>query len=191
MLTELEIVNDMLAATGTAAVSSAHTAHPAYRKAHNKLTKESRVFQGRGWWFNRTVRTLTPNVAGEVVLPSDTLHADPVDPALNYVVRDGKLYDIRNGTKVIGAPVAVEIIEEVPIGDMPPTAQAYLQALAVYMFYLDENGGEPKLTSYLRIVMDTRAAIMRDDLQNKDVNFFKGASYQTFARPQAMRRLLR
>ncbi|SEN67969.1 hypothetical protein SAMN05216227_102045 [Pseudorhodobacter antarcticus] len=191
MLTELEIVNDMLAATGTAAVSTANTSHPAYKKAYNKLVKEARVMQGKGWWFNRSVRMYRPNVAGEVILPSTTLNADPTNTNLKYVVRGGKLYSMSSGSHVIGHEVEVDVIEFVPIADMPPTAQAYLQAHAVYMFYLDENGGEPKLSSYLRLVQDSRAAIMRDQLQNSDVNFFKGASYKSFARPQTMRRLLK
>lgn len=182
MLTNLVIINDMLAATGTAPVADANTAHPAYRKAHNKLTKEDMLFQARGWWFNRAQRTLKPDITGQVILPSNTLSADPVDTSKNYVIRGGKLYDMTEGTATIGVDVEVEITERVSIGDLPPEAQLYLQAAAVYTFYLDENGGEPKLSSYARARAVAWAALMQAQLTNSDVNFFNGASFAPFRR---------
>lgn len=189
MLTKLEIINDMLASTGTAPVSAASTRHPAYLKALNKLEKVSRVMQGRGYWFNKSVRTLNPNTAGEIILPSTTLHADPVDTRITYTIRGGKLYDLANGTSVIGAPVKIVFIEQLDVEDMPPAAQNALQAHAVYTYFVDADGKDPKLSEYRNTAGQAAATLRGEQLRHSDVNFFNGSTWRQHVRPGSVRRL--
>lgn len=183
MLTQLEIINDMLASTGTAPVSSASTRHPSYLKAQAKLDKANRRFQGKGYWFNRSTRTMRQSTAGEVILPGNTLSADPTDTTLNYVMRSGKLYDMTLGTYAINTDVEVDIVEDVNISDLPPTAANLLQAMAVLMYYVDEDGGEPKLSTYKQDYAQAAADFKQEDLKHLDINVFNGSSFARWRRP--------
>lgn len=187
MLTRLEIINDMLAATGTAALAEASTSHPLYKKADLKLEKINRLLQGPGYWFNKATRTLQPDVNGEVILPSNILSADPVDTTITVVVRGYRLYDADNATFALNKAVEVDIVENVAITDLPPTAQALLQAWAVYAFYLDEDGSGQKLTEYRGAVADARVTFRGENLKHQDVNFFRSRSFAGWARPGARR----
>jgi hypothetical protein len=191
MLTKLEIINDMLASVGTAALSSSNTMHPSYSKANLKLAKESRLMQGLGWWFNKFTRTARPNAKGEIVLPANALHADPLDTSTGYVVRGGKLFDPATFSFSIGTDVVLRYVENVAIEDLPPTAAAYLQARAVYAFYVDSNGGDPKLGEYRTAMVSAWGFVRQEDLRNKDLNIFDGQSMQQFRRVPGAYRLPR
>lgn len=176
MLTTLDIINTMLASTGTAPLTSNDTNHPAYKKALNKLNAVSRTVQTKGWWFNKSVITFKRNTSGEIVLPSYTLHADPYDTGTNLVIRDGKLFDLSTRSHVLDEDVKVRFVELVALEDMPSAANEYIKARAVYEYYLDAGGTNPKLTEYKDMRNDAWVAFKAEHLRNADVNFFDGAS---------------
>lgn len=177
MLTTLDIINDMIGSTGTAPLTSNDVNHPLYRKALAKLNLLNKSLQKRGWWYNRTPRTFTPNVSGEIILPSTCLSADPVDTDSNLVQRDGKLYDPAVASYDIGQDVEVMFVEEWPIEDMPSEPQDYLRCLAVYEFYLDEEGDGLKLSKYEQKRDTAWYALNQAELKHSDVNFFKGRAF--------------
>lgn len=182
MLTRLQIINEMVVSTGTAPLTANDVRHPLYIKANNKLEVVSDAIQSTGWWFNTSVRTLTPNVSGEIILPTTALHVDPVSTASKYILRGGKLYDNGNATYVIGTAVKVKFVDRWPIEELPPHAAAYIKARAVYEFYRDEDGNEPKLSNY-RAERDTAwVALKGEHLKSADINFFDGASAAQMAR---------
>lgn len=189
MLTTLDIINNMLAATGTAPVASSSTQHPSYLKADAALRIVNTDIQGRGHWFNTAKRTLRPAVNGEVVLPSNTLSVDPVDTSVEYVMRDGKLYDQANATYNIGKEVEVHHVTLVRVEDLPTTAQQLIRCTAVHDYYLDADGGEPKLSSYGRAVAIAEARFKVESLKHADVNVFDSPSFTAFRRPNRRRRL--
>ena len=189
MLTKLDIINAMLASTGTAPLTSNDTQHPFFIKASNKLAIINTEIQSKGWWFNRAIRTLNPDVSGHIVLPSNTLSADPVDRSKQYVIRGNKLYDLPNATNFIGAPVKVWFVDLVEIADLPPSAAEYLKAAAVASFYLDEDGNALKVNEYNRAVAAAFVGFKGENLKNADVNWFDGVSYAQQARGAGRRRL--
>ncbi len=189
MLTELDIINAMLASTGTAPLTSNDTNHPLYKKALNKLTSVSRVIQGQGWWFNDVERTLTVDVSGEVIIPSTALHIDVVNTSRKLTVRGGKVYDLEAGNYSIGEDVKVAYVDLVPIADLPPTAWDYVSARAVYEFYRDEDGNQPKLGEYKASRDEAWVLFKQEHLKNADVNFFNGTSFQQMSRGVRTRRL--
>lgn len=182
MLTRLQIINEMVVSTGTAPLTSNDVLHPLYIKANNKLEVVNEAAQGTGWWFNTSKRTLNPNVGGEIPLPSTTLHCDPVDTSSKLIMRGNRMYDNQNATFVIGKAVQVKFIDKWPIEELPPAAGAYIKARAVYEFYRDEDGNEPKLSNY-RAERDTAWVVMKGEhLKNADLNFFDGVSAAQMAR---------
>lgn len=178
MLTELDIINDMLASTGTAPLTSNDYRHPAYKKANQKLERVMLKVQAKGWWFNKSKRTFKINSDGEIILPSNTLHADPVRKSDNYIVRRGKLFQPDLRSFVFDGDVQVWFVENLSIDDMPPTAAEYIRAKAVYDYYLDAGGTEPKLSKYENAKMEAWVDFKDEHLKNADLNFFDGTSQQ-------------
>jgi len=182
MLTKLDIINQMLAATGTAPLTTNDTTHPFYIKAESKLNIVTRTVQAQGWWFNRAKRTLNPDIAGEVILPSTTLSVDPVDTSSTFTQRGGKLYDPEDATFIIGVAVKVILIDEVEISDLPYEAADYIRGRAVYEFFRDEDGGGTKLRDY-RDERDTAwIALKGANLRFSDLNVFNGTSFMQMQR---------
>lgn len=189
MLTTLDIINQMLASTGTAPLTTNDTYHPAYKKAMNKLQTVSTSVQSMGWWFNASVRTLRQNVSGEVILPNNTLHADPTDDTSVLVRRGKKLYNPVTATYVIGADTKVNFIEQWEIDELPPVASEYIRARAVYEYYRDEDGVQPKLSEY-KEERNTAWVQMKDEhLKNKDLSWFTGMGHKQLRRGYRMSRL--
>ena len=182
MLTTLDIINAMLASTGTRPLTSNDTRHPAYTKALNKLEHTSREVQKRGWWFNASRRVMRPNTSGEVILPGRTLHADPVDRTSGIVIRGRKLYDLPNATYNIGTEIAVRYVELLPIEELPAPAADYIKSRAVYDYFLDEDGAAGKLGEY-KAARDMAWVEFKDEhLKNADINYFDGTSAQALRR---------
>ena len=189
MITRLQIINEMVVSTGTAPLTSSDVLHPLYIKANNKLEVVNETIQGKGWWFNTSQRTMNPIVDGEIILPGNTLHADPVSRASNLSMRGSKLYDMKNATYIIGKAVKVNFIEKLALEELPPLAANYLRAQSVYEFYSDEDGNEPKMSRYDKARMEAWVAFKGEHLKNADVNFFAGTSAAQMSRGAARRGL--
>ena len=172
--TKLSVINSMLATIGMDALTADDTQHPSYRKALAVFDNINVEWQGKGWWFNTTTPTLTPTGAGELVYAIDTLHVDPILTDRNYVMRGLKLYDMDNETFVISQSTEVWMIKLKDFSDLPPVAAAYLRAMARQEFFLDEDGGEPKLGRYERAAALAWNFFQVEHLKNADVNMFKG-----------------
>lgn len=181
MLTQLDIINDMLAATGTAPLTASDDQHPMYIKANSKLQRVSTAVQNLGLWFNTTYPTLLPNGVGEVVVPNGTLSCDPID-GTNYTPRRGKMYDLMNRTYVLNKPIKCKLVSELAYEDMPQTALDYLREKARLEFYTDEDGTEPKLSVYTRNMQLGWTLLWREHLKNRDINYFSGNNMNRFYR---------
>lgn len=182
MLTRLDIINSMLASKGTAPIATGYENHPNYVEANAVLSLISNEVQGRGFWFNSGTRTLQCDVDGRVVVPDTYLHADPLDTTLGYAIRGRYLYNAKDGTDVIGTSVAVSAIEELAVEDLPSKAAAAIRAMSVYAYFLDKKGEEPKLSEYRNLALLAESRLKGEDLKNRDLNFFNGASARAMAR---------
>ena len=174
MLTELEILNSMLAASGTAPVTSPDSTHPTYIKAKAKLNEVMTSVQKLGLWFNTSVRTLSANAAGEVVLPGDCINCDSTDINRNYVKRGSRVFDMNNHSFTIGESVELKLVYRLPLEDIPESARDFIKDKAKYEFYLDEDGTEPKLSRYAQSAQISWIECYREHLRCRDTNYFKG-----------------
>ena len=132
-MTELEAINDMLsliAETPLASLDEVDSVADA-QIARQLLSRESRAVQESGWsWNTETNYTLNPDNDGNIQLPSNTLDVDPVDQSVDYVARQGKLWDRTNQTFTITEAVLVNIKLLYAFDDLPPTARRYISLLA-------------------------------------------------------------
>jgi len=125
--TELEAVNEILAAIGEAPVGTLQGALPIDAStALSRLRSRSRGLQSTGWSFNTDLAyTLSADNDGRVPLPRNALNVDPCDD-LDLVVRGQYIYDRKNHTFVIDDDVDVDIVRFLPWEDLPEYARQFL-----------------------------------------------------------------
>ena len=174
LLTKLSTINAMIGSIGMTALTANDTSHPMYIKALAKLDEIDVEFQNRGWWFNRTIVTLSQNGSGEVPYTSDMLHVDPTNRDLLYTMRELKLYDLVNATFTIDADVEVNVVYQLPFAELPPLAQVYLKDRSRHDFFIDEDGGQPKLDRYAEMAEKAWVDLRQENFKNLDPNFFEG-----------------
>lgn len=170
MTTRLDIINAMLASNGEAPVSSHDSIDPSAIQASNALNRVDRKVQARGWYFNRETIELSPNLIGEVVLPQNTLSADPVDTSSQYIKRGSSLYDRYNNTRNIGETVKCILVLQLDIEDLPELAASYIEAKAVKEYYEDDDGDESKARRLDNRESEAYAFLQRENLAAEDVN---------------------
>lgn len=170
MTTRLDIINAMLGVNGESPVSSADSNDPAAIQASNALTRVDKKVQARGWYFNKEDITLSPNLTGEVILPQNTLSADPVDTRSQYVKRGTRLYDRENNTYNIDADVECTLVLQLEIDELPEAAAAYIMDKAVKEYYEDDDGDDSKAKKLQNRESESFAYLQREQLANEDVN---------------------
>jgi hypothetical protein len=170
MTTRLEILNAMLAVNGESPVSTADSNDPAAIQAGNKLKVIDKKIQSRGWYFNKEDILLSPDLAGKVVLPQNTLAADPVDPGSPYIKRGTGLYDRKNNTTNIGRDVLCTVVLQLKIDELPEVAAAYIMDKAVKEYYTDDDGDAQKANDLKEREGESYAYLHREQLANEDVN---------------------
>lgn len=172
MFTRLDIINEMIVSTGARPLTAEQTRHPLYMKAEKLLNRVRASVQSVGLWFNTECREIVPQSSGEIIVPQGCIKADPADRHYNLTLRGYRMYDLSEGTYEIGEKVRLRMIFAVPIEDMPRAAQEYIRAKAVYEFYLNEDGADPKLSNY-RNERDVGWQILyREHLRNRQANIF-------------------
>jgi len=134
-LTELDVVNDCLATLGEAPLNSLQEDHPLVAAGLKLLREATARVQAQGWWFNREVVRLQPDLStGHIALPADFLSVDPSVRGQRYAERGRRLYDLDTASVNFDRPVDVAIIRLVPFVDLPWSAQDFVRAATVIRF---------------------------------------------------------
>ena len=134
---KLDAVNTMLSSIGEAPVSSLSSGLVEAEIAESILNTIDREVQSMGWHFNTELnKSFAQTLAGEILLPADTLRADATlkANAPNLVQRGLKMYDRVNHTFVIGASVALDIVVQLIFDDLPEVAKRYIVLRAARVF---------------------------------------------------------
>lgn len=175
--TELEAVNICLAAIGESPVSSVEVdGLEDASSALQKLREASRAFQTEGWSFNSDHQyPVTRTVDGEIVLPTNALHADVSrSEGLNGVWRGGKLWDKDKHTFVWPRDVKLDVIWLLAFDDLPEPARAYVAVRAARLFARQQLGGEEtekyskddEMRAWVRVVREENRAADRNVFRN-------------------------
>jgi len=171
MTASLDVLNHVLSVVGETPVSNPDSQHPTAQTATNTINRVNKRMQLRGWWFNRDLNLiLSPNLAGEIILPASTIKVDPVDSKSRLVWRGNRLYDPVNHTFAINDTVAVNIVTLLAVDDLPDAAVQYLSDKAAYDFYVNDDGDETKSKLLLFEVQASWAALTAQQLQMSNVN---------------------
>lgn len=176
-VTELDIINTMIATTGTAPLTGNSTRHPLYLKAKNTLSRVSREVQNMRLWYNTSKVTLSPNSEGFIIVPQNITRVDPLDNNSTLVRRGRRLFDTSEQTYVFDSPVVCEIVQMLPINELPTSVATYIQYYARHEYYKDEDGADPrKMQDYRDDRARAYTQMHAEHLASIDVNYFKSAN---------------
>lgn len=130
-----------------------------------------------GWSFNTDENwSFTPDINGYVTLPELTLRVDPTDATINYISKEGKLYDKTNQTYKLTQAVKCDVVWNVEFDYLPPIMQQYIVTKAARIVYQRIVGDTNMLQVMLKDEQDAliRVRIYEDDVN--DWNIFDDAS---------------
>jgi hypothetical protein len=183
-MTELDAVNEMLLAIGQAPVNTLEVAGIRdVSVARLQLTNVNRELQVAGHKFNTHVVTLSRRIDGHILIPSDALQVDPVDPAVDAImqvdVNDGgarKLFDVRNETYVWEKPVQVEVIRLLSFEALPQYARNYITAVAARRFQASVVGSDQLDRQLEKREAAAYAALRKAELLAQDNNIIRDAA---------------
>ena len=169
-ITKLQAVNRMLSSIGETAVVSIPSTRPDASLAETELDNISRDVQQEGWHFNTEEDVELTPIANEIAVPSDALRIDPCNASVDYVWREGKLYDRENNTFTITSSVKVNIVRGLDFEDMPEAARQYIHVRAARSFQ-DKQLGATDLHGYQATdEMRSRVELEDADCEMRDGN---------------------
>lgn len=177
--TEREAINTMLSAIGETPVSSLEddiTVDAAI--ARNILRSISRQVQSPGLHSNTEKGyRISPNMAGEIVLPLNTMTADEIipqgNPSRDLVVRGRRLYDRRAHTYSIGEAVLVDLVLLLNFEELPEVTRNYITIKAARVFH-DRTLGDEALHHFTKMdEIEARHAFRKVEIRNKDANMLR------------------
>lgn len=173
MFSRLDLINEMLVSTGMRPLTAEQSTHPKYKKAEAKLNSVVNAINVMGLWYNTETRDITPQSNGEVIVPLGCISADPTNRHCNFSLRDSKLYDLDEGEFYVsdsGSDIELRMVFDLDVNDMPLAAKEYVKYRAIYEFYIDEDGAEPKLSSYRDNRDRAWADLNKEHLRRADFN---------------------
>lgn len=179
-LTELDVVNDCLAALGEFPVNSVSEGHPLIPAALRALKTANQREQAKSWWFNRELVDLAPDVDGHVFLPNDVLKVDPQSSSQSYVARGRRLYKPFEPTVAnkytFTETVRVWLVREVPFEDCPITAQMLVSYSAQLDFMKSYEADNNKYGQVTQLYRDTLITLGSEHVRASGVNMLNRAA---------------
>lgn len=135
--TKLEAVNIMLSTIGESPVNSLSSGLVDAELAETILENISKSVQGEGWHFNREEAfPVSPNVNGEIIVPTNTLRADATlgHNSKDLIQRGTRMYDKKEHTYNIGETAKLDLIIELDFTELPEVARRYIAIKAARVF---------------------------------------------------------
>lgn len=190
-LSRLEAVNQMLSAVGESVILVEVEGAGDFANCSAILDFTTKAVLAKDYDFNTEVRTLTPDVNGNLLVGPEVLKVDAVDPYLRLVQRGSKLYDKTKKTDVFTDPVDVNVTLYFPFEEVPYHVQTRIVADATAK-YQTSYVGSTTADSFLQrdrkeSIADSEAneADVEDYniLDNPDLAFLRRRTYSNGALP--------
>lgn len=175
--TELEAVNEVLAAIGDSAVSSLDNLTDIDAiNARKVLASENRKFQSRGWSFNQNeAYVLNPDVITKKIMWADDLLYIESDDA-KYVKKGYYVYNMTTQSYIFESPLTVEAILMVPFEDMPVQARDYIVARAAKVFEMRYLGDQQLNQLLAQAEKEAWSYFQEYEMENNDYNILNNAN---------------
>lgn len=177
IITQLDVVNDMLATLGELPLNVLDAGHPMVPVALRMLNTANAREQSKSWWFNKELTDLVPDEVGHIYLPNDVLRVDPQYMNLNYVQRGRRLYkpfEPSNANKyVFTHTVRCWLVREVPFEDLPVPAQQVISYSAQLEFCKAYEADQNKVQQLAAMYGESLRQLNAEHVRNSDVNILR------------------
>lgn len=179
-LTELDVINDMLSSMGESPLNILDAGHPLVPAGQRMLKTASWREQAKSWWFNKELTTLSPDVAGHIFLPYDTIRVDPQDTLLHYTQRGQRLYQPYASASVdkyvFTGPVVCWLVRYLPFDELPATAQLLVSCSAQLDFQKAYDADVNKFQEMKLAYRDALISLNAEHTRSQNVNFLNTSS---------------
>lgn len=174
ILSQLDVINDMLATLGEVPINSLEEGHPLVPAALRILSTASAREQAKSWWFNKELTDLVPDDTGSIYLPNDVLRVDPEQDTLNYVQRGRRLYKPFEASAVdkykFTTKVRCWLVREVPFDDLPIPAQMVISYSAQLDFMKAYDADQQKVQQVTLLYRDATLTLNAEHTRNVGAN---------------------
>ena len=184
--TELQAINQILAAVGQAPVTTLERTNPDVAISYDALQQVSREVQSEGWAFNREYSyPFTPNQNDEIEYPKNVLQLDvTTDPKYfnnkyyDTVKREGKLYDRRGHSYKFTETLYCDVQWLFDWDDLPIPIQLYIIAKASVKASLQMIGDPEQFELLAANEAYMRSIAIEYETQQGDYNYLYSPEYK-------------
>jgi hypothetical protein len=183
-LSQLDVINDMLATMGESPLNAIDEDHPLVASGVRTLKTVSWREQGKGWWFNKEILSVEADADGNIFVPMDAISVDPVIPTNAFVHRGRRLYNPNGGTFTFtpGTTFSCKVVRSVPFEDLPPNAANYIGACAVLAFQVNYDGDKGKTETLKSARREAYIQLHTEHIRNVQPNLLtKGSTAEKIA----------
>jgi hypothetical protein len=145
----LNAVNILLAVIGEAPIAAVDEGHVTGVMADKILEETSRAVQSHGWRWNTEPFTLSPDNAGYLNAPANTLgaHFPRSTSSTDLVLRNGRIYDLKKRSYTFDGSLELELVLQLPWEDLPEEARRYITIKSARLF-ADRLVGDQAMHTY-------------------------------------------
>ncbi len=170
-MTELEVVNDILRATGDSPVSSINSTHPNVTAIRTQLKRTVAKLQRRGWWFNTEYEHEFQPANNRITLPNDVSAIVPEDS--NVIMRGKELYDRARNSYVFESAVKVtSLTRTLEFQQLPESMQDAVKYAAAVEYIRDSVGDQTLMNEFKTLAGAAMIAVLGEDLESEQLNAF-------------------
>lgn len=186
-ITELDACNMMLMSIGQSPVNTiTATGIKDVNTAVLVLENTSREVQNKGWTFNTDYAyAIAQNDDDRIVVPSNALHVDPVNPNEDFVQRYDEahsymaMYDLVNQTFERTKPLSVDIVWFYGFEKIPQAARNYIAIRAARVFQAGAVGSDILFRFEQFHEDEALTTLMRAEGRSGDRNIFQNSTDYT------------
>lgn len=170
-MTELEVVNDILRATGESPVNSINSTHPSVTAIRTQVQRTVAKLQRRGFWFNTEYEHEFQPTSNRVNIPSDVSSIVPVDP--NVIMRGTALYDRARNSYFFSEPVKVlSLVRTLEFAQLPEVMKEAVKYAAAVEYIRDTIGDVNLMNEFKQLATTQMVSVLNEDLESEQLNAF-------------------
>ena len=115
---------------------------------------------------------LVPDSSGYIAIPSGALSVDASETNINYIVKEGKLYDKEEQSYIFTDTVKADITWEIAFDDLHAIAQILVVAKAKMKLYVRVVGVDNAYNVLVKEVEDAEITVRGEDIWSGDYSIF-------------------
>lgn len=168
-LTLLKAINYALPYMGEAQVTSTDVRNPTVALVLSAIETHQMALLAEGMWFNTAKRYLYPDNETQIFIPTNTLSIYSLENR-TLEERNGRLYDVDNGTFSFDSKVYVDIKEWLKFEELPIYARYVLMVQAAIQVYVQDYGPENTIQVLYKELTKYQNLLRQEHLRKQDYN---------------------